>query len=244
MNGTDTLHIFKKGFNYSEDGPGNRLVYHLCGCNLRCPWCANPEGMRTDGKCTVISVEDLVSEAVSCRMMFFDGGGVTFTGGEATMQYEAVSSALTLLQAAGINTCIETNATHPKLPGLFGVLDHLICDLKHHDADSFRSMTGGDLAVIKENIIRAASERFVHIRIPLIGGFNASSEDADAFAAFFGTLDKTRFDVELLPYHEYGKDKWASLGLKYTMHDAFVTADTVRHFTDTFKQHGIRVIST
>ena len=65
-----------------------------------------------------------------------------------------------------------------------------------------------------------------------------------AFAAFFGTLDKTHFDVELLPYHEYGKDKWASLGLTYTVHDAFVTADTVRHFVRTFTEHGIRVIST
>ncbi len=40
------LWYFQKGFNFSQDGPGNRLVYHLCGCNLRCPWCSNPEGMR------------------------------------------------------------------------------------------------------------------------------------------------------------------------------------------------------
>ena len=39
------LTLFQKGFNYSQDGPGNRLVYHLFGCNMRCPWCANPEGI-------------------------------------------------------------------------------------------------------------------------------------------------------------------------------------------------------
>ena len=38
------LFVFQKGFNYSQDGPGNRLVYHLSGCSLRCPWCSNPEG--------------------------------------------------------------------------------------------------------------------------------------------------------------------------------------------------------
>ena len=39
------MHIkyFQKGFNYSQDGPGNRLVYHLHGCNLRCPFCQNYE---------------------------------------------------------------------------------------------------------------------------------------------------------------------------------------------------------
>ncbi|MFD1401922.1 MULTISPECIES: 4Fe-4S cluster-binding domain-containing protein [Robinsoniella] len=26
-----------------QDGPGNRLFYHLQGCNMRCPWCGNPE---------------------------------------------------------------------------------------------------------------------------------------------------------------------------------------------------------
>ena len=41
----DKLLIFGKGFQYSRDGTGNRLVFHLQGCDLRCPWCANPEGM-------------------------------------------------------------------------------------------------------------------------------------------------------------------------------------------------------
>lgn len=39
------LTYFEKGFNYSQDGPGNRLVYHMQGCNMHCPWCANPEGI-------------------------------------------------------------------------------------------------------------------------------------------------------------------------------------------------------
>ncbi|HNX13316.1 MAG TPA: glycyl-radical enzyme activating protein [Oscillospiraceae bacterium] len=39
------INIFEKGFNYSQDGTGNRLVYHLQGCNMHCPWCANPEGV-------------------------------------------------------------------------------------------------------------------------------------------------------------------------------------------------------
>ena len=43
------LKIFQKGFHYAQDGQGNRLVYHLQGCNMNCKWCANPEGMKMEG---------------------------------------------------------------------------------------------------------------------------------------------------------------------------------------------------
>ena len=44
-----TLKVFQQGFNYSQDGRGNRLVLHLQGCNMHCPWCSNPEGMPVRG---------------------------------------------------------------------------------------------------------------------------------------------------------------------------------------------------
>ena len=56
------LKVFQKGFNYSQDGRGNRLVWHLQGCNMHCPWCANPEGMPPEG----VLMTDPEQLAVSC----------------------------------------------------------------------------------------------------------------------------------------------------------------------------------
>ena len=240
------LRIFQKGFNYSQDGPGNRLVYHLQGCNLRCPWCSNPEGLAcTGGK--AYSAEDLLQQILSSRMMFFDGGGVTFTGGEVTLQFEAVKELLTLLKQNGIHTCIETNGCHVRLPELFPLVDHLIMDCKHHDPEIHRKVTGASCALTHQNL-RLAIKAGMHpaVRIPLIGGFNASQEDARKFAALFRELGLPgKGTLELLPYHEYGKDKYKALSMDYTMTDAArISPSTVSEFTRIFTDAGIHVIRT
>ncbi|MDR0796525.1 MAG: glycyl-radical enzyme activating protein, partial [Tannerella sp.] len=51
----DCIKIFSKGWNYSQDGRGNRLLYHFQGCNLSCPWCSNPEGIAIEGTMLVYS---------------------------------------------------------------------------------------------------------------------------------------------------------------------------------------------
>ena len=87
------MRIFQKGFNFGQDGPGNRLVYHLSGCNMKCIWCSNPEGMAMSGG-REYTVPELADECRRSRMMFFGGGGVTFTGGEATLQWEELKELL------------------------------------------------------------------------------------------------------------------------------------------------------
>lgn len=240
------LRIFQKGFNYSQDGPGNRLVYHLQGCNLRCPWCSNPEGLAHSGG-TEYSIEELMDEVQRSRMMFFDGGGVTLTGGEVTMQFSAVQEFLTALHDAGIHTCIETNGICKRLPELFPVLDLLIMDIKHHDLLIHETVTGIANELTIQNIAAAVAVRQpLALRIPLIGGFNASDRDAFLFARLFTNLGiGQEATIELLPYHEYGKSKYAALGMPYHMTDsAKVTALQTEHFKQILESAGLRIIKT
>ena len=240
------MRIFQKGFNYSQDGPGNRLVYHLQGCNLLCPWCANPEGLAFSGG-EEYTIAELCDEVNRSRMMFFDGGGVTLTGGEVTVQLDEVKEFLFAIHNDGVHTCIETNGISSRLTELFPVVDYLIMDIKHYDSKIHKSVTGIGNEKTIENIrcaLRAGKQPA--LRIPLIGGFNAATEDAKGFCALFDLLGiNENATLELLPYHEYGRDKYKKLGLEYKMtEEAFVSKEKIDEIRKIFSDYGIRLIRT
>ena len=240
------LKYYYKGFNYSQDGPGNRIVYHLQGCNMRCPWCSNPEGMGANDDCKTAKIEEIVSEILSVRPMFFENGGVTFTGGEATLQFSAIYEIMKRVKAEGVNTAIETNATSEKLTELLEVCDCFMTDYKSPLPVKYDEVTGGKLEVIESNIRALSQKTHLHIRIPLIHGFNDDKASLDGFVRFFTSLlrEGCSFDVELLPYHEYGKEKWEKLGKEYRIQNAFVTNSTIQQFKNVFEDNNIKLITT
>ncbi len=240
------LKIFQKGFNFSQDGPGNRLVYHLQGCNMKCPWCSNPEGMsNSSASFFCYSAEQLLQEAISSKPMFFEGGGVTFTGGECTLQFNDLKKALTLLKENDINTAIETNGTHKDLAELFPIINHLIIDLKHPNDDIHIKHTGISNKITKQNILLAAkSNKNILIRIPLINEFNTDDTAIAEYIEFFSKLNTENVCIELLKYHEYGKDKWLKLGLEYTPKNAFINEAKRIDIEQKFKNAGLKTLRT
>ena len=285
------INVIFRGFNFSQDGPGNRLVYHLQGCNLHCPWCSNPESMAENGcllvngdlsedlcpfgaikegtlnrnrcetcsdkpctkipgstlklSCTGIEIEDILAEIKRSSMLFFDGGGVTFTGGEPTMQFDALKELLTRIKAMGINTAVETNGTHIQLPELFPFIDFLIIDCKHYYGIIHEKTLGIGSEIILKNINKALEQRSqLLIRIPLIGGFNSAKSDAEGFAKLFERMNTENCAFELLRYHEYGKDKWAQCGYEYKMENANVSDNDFNEFCKVFEAHSLKLIRT
>lgn len=238
--------IFQKGFNFSQDGPGNRLVYHLSGCNLRCPWCSNPECFSLDnGK--NYSVDEIVSEVLRSKAMMFDGGGVTFTGGEATLQFDELKEILIELKKFDINTCIETNGISNRLPEIYPYIDLLIMDIKQYDDVIHKKITGLSNKITLNNAVkRIKSEAPLLVRIPLIGGFNSSIEDANNFVKCFEDLGiKNNITVELLKYHEFGKSKYIKLGLDYRMNNnANISKEIFLNFKKVFIDNKIKLINT
>lgn len=287
--------IFHKGFNYSQDGPGNRLVYHLQGCNLHCPWCSNPEGIPKDPpimqfeknippfvcphgavsaegleralcnqcknrECVNIhpnryvgsrgieyDIKDVITEVINCRSLFFEGGGVTLTGGEVCTQADAACALLEGIHVAGIHTAIETNATLTELPVLLKHTDLLIADFKHYNSEKMRSITGaGNINVIKNINTALGLGIKTLIRIPLINGFNSDVQDIAGFVDTLTAFTNTGadFTVELLLYHEYGREKWSQCGMEYSINNGWVTAERVNQFRRELDHAGIKTVKT
>lgn len=288
------LKIFQKGFNYSQDGQGNRLVIHLQGCNMKCPWCSNPEGMSTEGVLLVekdwlresccpkgaikdgvldrsfcqacveqvciqnrrqkgirlsykeYEVEDVLRECRMSKPMFFDGGGVTLTGGEISMQFEAVKELLQGLGKETIHRAIESNGSHPRMEELIPYVEQWIMDIKHYDSDIHKKWVGISNTWMVKNLEKVSEKHLnVLIRVPLIPGFNDSKKDAEGFAKFFKEHIKgNHTKVEFLTYHEFGKGKWEQCGLEYKMNSGRIAAGTVEYFEKVLKEYGIECVRT
>lgn len=234
------MKILQKGFNYSQDGPGNRLVYHLQGCNFACKWCSNADSIpKNNPKAKECTVNELFDEIMRSRMMLFDGGGVTFTGGEASLQAEELIELLKLCRQNSINTCIESNASCKELREIAEYIDYLIVDIKHFDNELHKKWTGADLISVKENIEYFLGKgRQIHIRIPVINGVNA---DPNGFAEYFRRLKTDSAVFEFLAYHEFGKDKWQG---KYQIENGFVSQEKIKEFTTVFENCGLKTVTT
>lgn len=288
------LRIFQKGFNYSQDGQGNRLIFHLQGCNMKCPWCSNPEGMSQKGtllvnkdwlspsccplgavkdgeldrtRCEVCrekpcikkrrqkgirmsfkeyELEELVAQCVSSKSMFFDGGGVTLTGGEITMQFDAVKELLKRLGEEGIHRAIESNGSHHRMEELVPLVEQWIMDVKHYDDAKHIQWLGMSNRWNIENLKKiSVLHSNMLVRIPLIPGFNDSRPDAYGFAELFKeNMDCRKVKVELLTYHEFGRGKWEQCGMEYKMAGGRISPETVMHFETVMKEYGIECIRT
>lgn len=287
------LAVLRRGFHYAQDGRGNRLVVHLQGCNLRCPWCSNPEGISLRGtlletdqpvpdtlcpyggiaegrlrrnvcdsctdhpclthpdrveltlSCAPVAVEALLAECVQAKPLFFDGGGVTLSGGEPTLQFEAVRALLEGLRRENIHTAIETNGSHPRLPELFTQIDQLIMDCKQTDPAIHQSVTGRPNTQTLLNLELAfARHPDLLVRTPLIHGFNDDDAALEGFRRFYRRFDTRNAQFEFLRYHAYGAVKWKHCGMPYTMRDADVPEETRLRFEAALRADGHTVVRT
>lgn len=148
------------------------------------------------------------------------GGGLTLSGGEVLMQVDFACELLALAKKNGIHTASETTCftTHENFVKFTKNLDLLLCDIKHWDSKKHQQVVGVDLEMISENIKYAVSLPKLEVigRIPVIPGFNYSIEDAHQLSKRL--IDFGIQKVNLLPYHNFGENKYRLLTQVYPCH--------------------------
>ena len=216
---------------------------------------------------TLTDADDVLKEIQKHRHFYsYSGGGITFSGGEATSQTEFLDYMSREIYDMGYSMDIETcgmfdwnRASH-----ILARMDLIFMDLKIFDSEKHKEYTGVSNERILENIANLAvfgqqdTDIFeiadaegrtgndghgpeIVIRIPVIGGVNDDDENIRASAEYVHRhLPHAR--MELLPYHRYGQIKYEALGMPYD-HPEFRTPDKaeMERLRDIVRSEGVEI---
>jgi pyruvate formate lyase activating enzyme len=194
---------------------------------------------------TYYSIDKLVYEIEKDKVFYEQSdGGVTLSGGEVLAQNtDYIEELLIILHRKGYKVNIDTSGFAP-----FGVIERILpwvdtflYDIKIMDSVLHKKYTGIDNAVILNNLkLLSKKEAQLWIRIPVIGGVNASISDMEQIAAFLKEEQITMKQVNLLPYHNTGSSKYKRLGEIY-MGEDFTTPgnEEMEAFRSVFHQYGL-----
>ena len=216
---------FKEGYIHSietmglVDGPGIRIVIFMQGCPLRCLFCHNPETWDKESKNKMTS-KQIVDEIRKYRPYIEKDGGVTFSGGEPLLQSEFLLEMLKMCKKAGIHTCIDTSGTgydKEYLDQILKYTDLVILDIKALDEENYRKMTGRDMSMFnyfKDKLIQNNNK--VWLRQVIVPNINDNEEYILKLKEYIKTFKNVE-NVELLPYHSMGIEKYKKLNMKYRL---------------------------
>lgn len=220
------------------------MTTFLSGCPLQCQYCHNPDTMAMrNGE--PVEAMDLLKRIKRYRKIFrATKGGITLSGGEVLMQPAFALKILKGAKAMGVHTAIDTSGflgRHASDEMLDNV-DLVLLDIKSGDPETYKEVTGRELQPTIDFGDRLA-ERGIEmwVRFVLVPGLTDDPENirlAAEIAARWASVSR----VEVLPFHQMGRDKWASLGMPYTLEDTKPpTMEQVEQAREIFRSYGFTV---
>jgi pyruvate formate lyase activating enzyme len=233
------VHSYETSSRY--DGPGLRIVLFVSGCLLRCSYCHNPDTWHLkDG--TYLSAQQVIDRlgdfAPALRTL---DGGLTISGGEPMVQLSFTRRILGAAKGMGLHTAIETS-------GFLGDraddrylsnLDLVLLDIKSSDPDTYRKVTGRELAPTLRFAERlAAVGKPVWVRFTLVPGATDDPANVEGIARFVAPMKNVQW-VEVQPFHQLGAFKWKAINLEYKHLDTpRPTPELVNRVIEQFRAAG------
>jgi pyruvate formate lyase activating enzyme len=181
----------------------------------------------------IVSVSQLIGE-IERDIPFYDQskGGVTFTGGEPMYQREFLYESLQACKKQGIHTAVDTSgySAWEGFEIISPLVDLFLYDLKLMDEIKHKKYTAVSNHLILGNLQKLSrAKAHIIVRIPLIPGVNDDDKNIELSAAFLAGLPYLD-QVELMPYHEIGLEKYQALGMQYNLKDTHPT--TSQHIVE------------
>lgn len=233
--------------NHAHGMENGRHVFDRARCTA-CGACVEPclgDALTLYGQ--EMSAQEVMKTVLEDRLFYeTSGGGLTLSGGEPLVQAEFCAELLHLAKQEGIHTAVDTCGAvrEDALALTLADTDLYLYDLKHPDPERHKALTGIDNARSLGNLRRLAAEgKPVEIRIPLIPTLNDAPETLRGMGEILsGMQNVTR--VKVLPYHDYARSKYLSLGLEDTMpHVAPPEDDALEKACDILRSFGVPAVS-
>jgi pyruvate formate lyase activating enzyme len=189
----------------------------------RCETCSNGcvyEALNMSGKQMTV---DEVFKIIKRDYDYYEasGGGVTASGGEIIGQADFVAELFKTCREAGIGTCADTSGfgDGAAFEKILEFSDLVLFDLKHMDPEEHKRACGQSNELVLSNLDLAIKSGVkIIIRIPLIPDYNTSDEALAAIAE--AVKEKCGDDeVNIMPYHSYGSNKYRMIGKVYPLED-------------------------
>lgn len=201
------------------DGPGLRYVVFLQGCPFRCLYCANPDTIDFVGESKETDASYILEQAVSMKPFFGKRGGITFSGGEPTVQAEALVPLFRQLKEAGIHICVDSNGAiwNKHVEELFSLSDLVLLDVKHINNTQHQQITSrsNEQTLLTAQWLEQQGHPF-WLRYVLVPGLSDGEVALRTLGEHFSGY-KCIERVELLPYHRLGVHKYEAMGWDYQL---------------------------
>ena len=225
------------------DGPGTRLTVFLSGCVLRCQYCHNPDTWRlSDGRLTTLDklMDRIARRAAALKVMH---GGVTLSGGEPLIQRPFVTNVLRRCKELGLHTALDTSGFLGMRAEdeLLDLVDLVLLDVKAGRPETYRTVTGRELAPTLRFGRRLRDRGTpIWIRYVLVPGLTDGEQDVRIVADYAASLGEVVQRVEVLPFHQMGKNKWKALEIPYPLEHTMPPSDElVTRVRETFRSRGL-----
>jgi pyruvate formate lyase activating enzyme len=210
----------QKAVKAGEGCPIDRQKCAGCGvCAQYCP--ANAKTVSGEIK----TVDDVLNIVERDRPFYGKSeGGITIGGGEMLAQGEFVLETLKRCKEKGINTAIETSGcgSWELLSGIARYCDTIYFDIKALDSSRHQYLTGVRNGLILRNLEKLdrslpdiSPKPALILRLPLIEGYTLTNDFIEKTAAYIGKTLRNYRQVELLPFHNFGEQKYQKLNIPY-----------------------------